>query len=294
MKEADLIYAAGPDLGLMAHIAGVFLRKPVVIEVGDIREVQTAKGVTGAIARFIDRLVSRAASLLVVTAEGYAREYYGKWLKVDTPTLVIENKLEPGIPPADGEARQTPTDSLTIGYFGLLRCRRSWETLERLARKRPDVHLVVAGIVFAPSDLIERIEQLPNARWLGEYKSPGNLPSLYGQVDMIWASAFPDKYSWRWARANRFYESCHFKRPLVVNIGSDDGHAVREHDIGLEIGRDDIEADVNTVSAITVDDLARWRANLESLDPGTYTYTNEASQLRDAIQNILGEPAKDR
>ena len=51
----------------------------------------------------------------------------------------------------------------------------------------------------------------------GEYRSPQDLPAIYGGVDMVW-SCYPEireeDYNFKWGRPNRFYEGCYFKKPF--------------------------------------------------------------------------------
>ena len=42
---------------------------------------------------------------------------------------------------------------------------------------------------------------------------------VYGRIDLVWACyqpIGPDDWNLRWARPNRFYESCLFQKPLVL------------------------------------------------------------------------------
>lgn len=285
MRNTDVVYASGSDLGAFAQIAGLFLGKPVAIEVGDIRKIQVNRGLVGSALRALETIVANSASLLVATTDAFITEYYRKTLHVTTPSLVIENKLEPGV----GSSEPRTTGNFTIGYFGMLRCDTSWSILEALAVSRPTWNILVAGMAFQPPDIEKRIERLPNVKWLGEYKSPQDLPQLYGQVDMIWASPFPgpDESNWRWARSNRFYEACHFRKPLIVYRDSGDGKAVRTYDIGIEIGGNSIETNVRKINAICKDDIERWSQNMRELEPSVYTLTDESKLLGESLSMIV-------
>lgn len=292
IARSDVVYASGSDLALFGLIAGLFLKVPLVAEVGDVREVQTAPDAVGFLARRLEAAVMRSAALIVSTTKAFVEDYYHGWLKVATPALVIENKLEPGMP---APAPRPPGDRAplrAIGYFGLLRCPRAWETLEALASARPDITVVVAGFVFEPPDLVERASKLPNVKWLGSYKSPEALPALYGQIDIIWgACPFPTtkEQNWRWALPNRFYESCQYRTPMIVLTGSGTSRLVNEYKVGLNIGFGTVADDVRLIEQITPNDLARWRDNLSKLDPKLYTYTDEATTLARSVVSIAEE-----
>ena len=51
----NIIYASGADMAFMALLAGFGLDKPVVAEIGDIREIQVSPGLKGRLIRIIDK-----------------------------------------------------------------------------------------------------------------------------------------------------------------------------------------------------------------------------------------------
>lgn len=94
IRRNDVVYASGQDVAFMALIAGLGLGRPVILEVGDIRELQVASGLKGRLVRIVDKYFVNACSLLVATAPGFIDTYYRQWLKASVPAMVIENKLE--------------------------------------------------------------------------------------------------------------------------------------------------------------------------------------------------------
>lgn len=301
LRRNHVAYASGPDMALVALIAGWGLGRPIVLEVGDVREVQVAPGWKGRVARFLDKRFVEKCSLLVATAPGFIDDYYRKWLGASVPAIVIENKLEPFS--SDGaclsengaaslEGKPLLERPLRIGYFGGLRCAWSWRVLEGLAKARPnDVEIVFAGYPMNPVDLPQRVEHYNNMKYLGQYQSPQDLPMLYNAVDIIWACYQPigaADWNLRWARPNRFYESCFFKKPLISRAGSSDAVVVVKHDLGLIVNDSEVEQAVETLSRITRADLDRWRKNIAVLPESFYLYTTETADLAKAIQNLVG------
>ena len=299
MRRNDIIYASGPDMALFALVAGLGLRKPIILEIGDIQAVQFAKGFRGYIVRALDKFVVNSSRLLVVTASGFVDYYYRKRLNTRTPVLVLENKLEMPVFDADRIAVPAPMKGtplldrrLRIGYFGLLRCDWSWRVLESLALSRPDeVKIVVAGYPMIPVDLVERAAKLSNVEFLGEFHSPKDLPALYGNVDLVWG-CFPippeqDDRNWMWARTNRFYESCFFQRPIIVLAGSGDAAEVERYGIGMIVGGAGIAEVTDVLSGIKLDDILRWRENISKVPQRVYLYTTEIEELRKALGDIV-------
>ena len=302
IRRNHLVYASGPDMAMIALIAGLGLGKPVILEIGDIRRIQVASGLTGYLTRLLDLYVVNASRLLVATAQGFVDGYYREWLHTKTPALVLENKLEASTTESDHikisalmEDKPLVDRPLRIGYFGVLRCGWSLQVLEALALSMPsEVVIVMAGYLMSLVDLPERVARISNIEFRGEFRSPQDLPSLYGNVDLIWG-CYPSPEdrdpNWHWAqlicRSNRFYESCYFQKPIISLVGSGDGIEVERYKIGMIIHDQSIEKVVDVLSGISPDDLARWQENLSKLPRKVYVYTTEADELKGALEGIV-------
>lgn len=324
-RHADVIYVFGLDLALLAMVANSFRGKPVVLEVGDIRPIQVKQGLIGAAMRFISRKVYRHCELLVVTADEFVSGYYNPAPPEPTPHLVIENKLEPGFYPTQdrldasqsphpaSEALSTKNDSTSsstvaasgvtrIGYFGLLRSKWSFETLEKYAASNPHtVEIIVAGAVQEGHEAFASMIALPNVNYLGPYRSPDDLPQLYLQVDLVWACYpepeppnAPDNAAWAWAqavcRSNRFYESCYFKVPVISMLHSSDGKIVKEYNLGPVLPSHDYNAIAAELGDVTQQKLDTWTTNISNLPMSIYSFTNEAELLGQAIRQCVNDP----
>ena len=301
MKRNDIVYASGADMALMALAAGLGLGKPVIVEIGDIREMQVASGIKGRIVRFFDKRFVNSWSFLVATTPSFIDVYYREWLKSSVPAMVIENKIEAdfaeevsqkGIQ-SSIEGKPLVDRPLRIGYFGGLRCEWSWRVLEAFAIARPkDVEIVLAGYVMDPQDLQEQVEKYLNITYLGQYKSPQDLPKLYSGVDLIWGCyqpIGPDDWNLRWARPNRFYESCLFQTPIVSRAGSCDSVEVERYNIGLIIEDEGIEKVMDKLSIIKPENLETWQHNMTKLPLSVYAHTTEMDELKNAITGLLKE-----
>lgn len=299
IRRNHLVYTFGSDMALIAIIASTGLGRPIILEIGDIQRIQVSSGLIGWVVRALDKSIIKSISLLVVTAKGYLEGYYKDWLKVRPRSLVIENKLEPADDSINNTDSYTTTAGiqfkdrpLRIGYFGLLRCDWSWKVLETLAIDKGDmIEVIVAGLPVVPADIEKRAEKIPNIKFLGEYQSPNDLPNLYGSVDIIWG-CYPQPKSgdcnWRWARTNRFYESCYFKKPIITLAGSGDAKEVEHLEIGVNInGNTGIKEIIDTLSSIKSDELDKWQKNLMRLPRNIYEYTTETLELSEQLRGII-------
>lgn len=292
------VYTSGPDMALIAWISGLGLRRPLFLEIGDIRAIQVAPGLLGGIVRFIDKTVASACSLLVVTSAGFLDHYYRKRLKTVTPAIVIENKIESTttgqtvLPPKRNPQLSFSDHPLRIGYFGVLRCEWSWLVLEAFAKAwKENVRITVAGHPMCTIDIPERVKDLANVEYLGPFQSPQDLPDLYSAVDLVWA-CYPgpdsDRPEWWTAqaicRSNRFYESCFFRTPLISLRGSGDAEIVDRYGIGLVLKDQEIPEVVKSLSQLQPQLIAEWQNQLETVPRDIYEYTHEVDDLSKAIK----------
>ena len=303
IRSNDIVYAFGPDMALLCLVSGLGLGRPLILEISDIREAQTAGGLKGRLIRAVDKYLADSCHLLVATAHGFIDSYYGQWIKTTTPALIIENKLEPPDVAEQNRMRETPRlkgvplvdRPLRIGYFGLLRWENSWQILTLLATARPnDVEIVVAGHPMEPADLPKQAENYPNIAYKGEYRSPDDLATLYYSVDLIWAT-YPDTDHWnfRWARTNRFYESCFYQTPIISRLGCADAVEAQYYGIGLVIEDHDNHKIVDSLRKITSDDLNKWQENIAKVPPEVYLYTTETEELEKALRAIYTTKSSD-
>lgn len=293
VQGVDAIYAFGLDTLFLGWLASRFSSKQIKIiyEVGDIRSVFLEGNLLSRCMRSLERFLLREVGLLVVTSEAFVTGYFhGVQGLGPLHYQVIENKLAADVPCGlqDVTLCNRQIDGLRIGYFGLIRCRRSWSILNKaVAAGNGRIQLYLRGISMGVQDLEDQAQRNPQIDYDGPYMVPDDLPSMYGRVDMVWA-CYPYQGSglgnWRWARTNRFYEACYFRRPMFAQKGTEDSRPVESLGLGLALDLADIEGTVDKILEIRRPDIDRWRQNMKSLPKEAYVLSNEHEQLLEAIQ----------
>lgn len=302
LKNCDAVYASGPDMAFLAILSNVFLRKPVILEVGDIQKGQIESGIKGKLIRFFDKITINNSSLLIATASGFITGYYRKLLKSNTPAIIIENKLDNlSLEQSSENTIESKVPildrPLSVGYFGVLRSEWSFKVLEHLAISFPEkINICIAGIPSIDTVLFNKVTAIDNIEYLGKYKSPGDLSTIYKKVDIMW-TCFPDPSLdnsnplWRWAqlicRSNRFYESCFYKKPIIALKNSGDGIEVEKYDIGLIIENQQVESVVKSIMGISPEKYSVWKTNTEKLPQKVFLYTDEVEKLRTSITKLI-------
>ena len=299
LRQNDLLYAFGPDLGALASVAAFGTGKAVVLEIPDLSPRQTASGPLGRIVRAVDRALVERCRLLVLTSAEY-ENYYGARLRARTPRLVIENKVDPEIAAAFEAARPrapTPPEPPSarpwrLGWFGLLRDDWSLRLLESLARLAPGQFEFSLAGAFAPvvPDFAERASGVPNLLYHGPFPRE-RAPALCTGVDLTLSCYPPGPAHWRWSRSNRYYLACLCRTPLIVRAGTADAAETERWNLGLSLSEAAPEdAAAALLRDLTRKDHLRWRTNMARLPRTHYVATAEPARLRRAPAPPGGPP----
>jgi len=296
LSEPDIAYVFGLDMLLLYCLAAFGLRrKPkIIFEVCDIIPILVGESLKSRIIRWLERILIRKISLLVVTSEAFVTGYYEKIQGLTKlPYLVIENKLSREAPAlvVTLAGKERSSGSLRIGYFGVIRCQRSLEILKAVTmRGQGRVRIYLRGISMGEvTDIESHVRGNPWMEYGGPYVSPDDLPQLYRCVDIVWIcfTYVGERIgNWMWAKTNRFYESCFYKKPVIARLGTEDGRVVAEKELGICVDVSDVSSCVEQILSISPADLQRWHSNLNKLPEDIYLYKDEHQRLLDILNQI--------
>lgn len=188
------------------------VRRPgqrLVYECLDIHRLLLGRGLASRLLRRIERWAMRGVDLLVLSSPSFLSEYFADRRGYRGHSLLIENKV-PGFaasPPPP--ARPGPGPRWVIGWFGMLRCRKSLEQLSAIAAQAGGaIEVVIAGRASPQEfeDFEAQVAATPHLRYLGPYR-PEDLPALYASVHFVWAiDYFEEGLNSSWLLPNRLYE----------------------------------------------------------------------------------------
>lgn len=245
LRDCDVIIARNLEMLLLAARARrrYAPRASLVYEALDIHRLLLSKSPIGKALRRIERALLRRVDLLIVSSPAFLREYFIPMHALGQPggieTLVIENKLVPAMPNAVFSATAAPPDQAPpwhIGWFGMIRCRKSLDYLAGLAKRRPDLMRVT--IRGRPSytefeDFHAQIADTPGLFFGGPYR-PAELGALYGGVHFNWAiDFFEESANSRWLLPNRLYEGGAYGAIPIAIAGTETARWVQRHGIGV-------------------------------------------------------------
>ena len=240
LTQADLIVARNLDMLLTALSARRLaqLQIPVVYECLDIHRLVARDDAIGAMFRHIERRALRQCSGLWVSSPAFLSEYF-TGIHPDAPDAhLLENRLQaaPGPRPAIAPA-QKRAGKLRIGWFGNLRCARSLALLCQIAQSHGDaVEIILRGYPAEAEipDFLQIVQNQPGLSFGGRYQWPGELASIYEDVDVVWAGDFMDagKNS-EWLLPNRLYEGGWYACPPIAPATSQTGKWISAQGCGF-------------------------------------------------------------
>lgn len=239
LSTADVVVARNLEcLALAVRTAG---SRRTVYECLDIHRTLIEDG-------FVPRLIQRAeswllrrAALIVTSSPRFSSEHFDKGPGRDIPKLLIENKVllpEP-LPQASQRAAPSaggPDAPWTIGWFGMIRCRRSFTMLADLvARSDGRLRVLIAGIASPDifPDFEREVAAVPGMTFAGRYAAQA-IGTLYGRVHFAWAiDYFEEGLNSSWLLPNRLYESLCFGAVPIALETVETGAWLSRHGAGV-------------------------------------------------------------
>lgn len=298
LVRCDIVYARNLDMALCSLLALTFagVNRPLVYECLDIHRLMRRDDLIGAGLRGLERIVLDRSALLAVSSPAFIREYFNIRHPGRFSAHLIENRIADA--PGLGKRplfKDRPSTPLRIGWFGVLRCRRSLDLLETLAiRFGAKIEIVLRGFpdVMLP-DFHERVRHHHNMRYRGRYRSPEDLAEIYRSVDLIWAGDFHDAgFNSRWLLPNRIYEGGYFATPAVAPQETETGRWIRDRNAGFVVG-EPLETALPALIGELLDAPDRItcaQARLLSLPKATFIQPR--NEMRDVIDAALALSAK--
>ena len=157
--------------------------------------------------------------------------------------------------------RPAPGPPWRIGYFGVIRCRRSLECLSALVRSLPglvevDVRGKIASSVADQFDTI--LSRSPGMAYHGAYRYPDDLASIYGQVHLSWViDCYEAGLNSSWLLPNRLYEGGYYRAVPIAMRGVETGRWLDRHGLGLLIDEPIEQSILELVAGLTPEHYQR-------------------------------------
>lgn len=239
---ADIVIARNLEmLALAVRGRGLCTDTPpaLVYESLDIHRLLLNRGMAGSALRALEGWLSRRASGLIVSAPAFVSGYFDALSRVALPVRLVENKVYP--PPAAGQlaAPRPAGPPWRVGWFGAIRCAKSFSILSNLAaRSDGAIEVVIRGRPAYDQipDFDRAVAQAPGLRFEGPYKNPDDLAAIYGEVHFTWAiDMFEEGLNSSWLLPNRLYEGGLYGAIPLARENVETGRFIRDLGIGVTL-----------------------------------------------------------
>lgn len=268
LASADVFYARNLDMLTLAANARASSgsRAALVYECLDIHRFMTRQDALGAALRAVERSLMKNVAAVVVSSPAFA-EHYFKRIHPSAQTMLVENRLPFGFdygPRSPNMSGQS--GPIKIGWFGVLRCKRSLRLLLNLAdRFAQTIELSFRGAPSRPDlpDFETQIGRRANVKFGGRYQWPDDLAQIYAGVDVVWAGDFHDpSANSRWLMPNRLYEGGYYATPPIAPAASETGRWISAHDFGFTLSEPLEETLPALIASLDRTSIALARARL--------------------------------
>ena len=255
LPKPAIIVARNLDLLAIALAARMLgrLKGPVVYEVLDIRGVLLGASPIAVLLRFAERQLLRHCDALIVSSPGFATRYFRPIQGYRRPIILVENRLNPAALAASRQPegdwlsrgrtkREVDLSHLVVGWVGAFRCARSAALLAGLARRLPQIRILLAGVpTYCDHETFRRtFDGLSNVTFHGEFPYPRGLYDVYAQIDLNWGFDLSKRGgSGRWLLPNRLYEGGFFGVPMLTESDSETAAYVERLGIGWAVAPDE-------------------------------------------------------
>ncbi|HEU4990679.1 MAG TPA: glycosyl transferase family 1 [Gemmatimonadaceae bacterium] len=300
--QQDAILARNLEMLAIGYFArAVSVPKPVLIyECLDLHKFMLRQDPIGASFRWLEGFFSRPAAALITSSPAFVANYFRPLSKVRSPVRIIENKVlalagqgEPRNHHASatndsagvGEATPSlpyeiqPGPPWRIGWYGLIRCRRSLSVLSRLAEESNGlVEIMIRGRPWAdqfPSFEAE-IAQVPGIRYLGQYSNLKDLEELYSSVHFSWTVDFTeDNGNSALLLPNRLYEGGYYNCIPIAELRHETGRFLVRLGIGVVLNASSPDGLLKFFRELTAEQYESLRAAAGAVPKSTWAYARE-------------------
>lgn len=283
---ADVIVARNLE---MLGIAARWKRpgQRLVYECLDIHRLMLGDGPASRAIRALERRLLAAVDLLVVSSPAFHHAYFRDRQHYDGPVMLVENKVMEA-PDACPRVRAAMSGRpWRIGWFGMLRCRRSLRILEELVVNASGrIEVLIAG---RPSrnefeDFEASVAQIDGIEFAGPYR-PDQLADLYGAVDFSWCiDFFEEGLNSAWLLPNRLYESiAHGTVPIALEQ-VETGRWLAARDIGIRLDR--VENLAATLGSLSTVQFAAMQESVCDLDRSDVAFDD--ADHRELVRQVAG------
>lgn len=280
-ESADVILARNLEM-LAIAVRGRSLcknRPTIVYECLDIHRLLLNSGIIGKALRALEGWLCLRASGIITSSPAFITEYFNTLSNVRVPIRLVENKVYPVAAISVDTSPRLAEKPWKIGWFGIIRCRKSLAILAELARNSGGaVEVIIRGrpALDQFDDFHNTVNTTQGLSFHGAYKNPDDLENIYREVHFSWCiDMFEEGLNSSWLLPNRLYEGGLFKTVPIALVNVETGRTMQRMGIGLTLS----EASAPELRAffdqLTSESYRNYEKNVSALPPSSWSFNND-------------------
>ncbi len=295
--ETDVILARNMEmLAIAVRIRSMFGNAvPIVYESIDIHRLLLRNDYAGKSLRSLEGWLTRRASALITSSPAFITEYFNSRSNVRLPARLVENKLYP-LPAIFEMPVRTPGPPWKIGWFGVIRCRKSLDKLlELVKRASGTVEVIIRGLPALDQfdNFYQSTNSVPGLRFEGAYKNPDDLSTIYHEVHFAWAiDMFEEGLNSSWLLPNRIYEGGLFGAVPIALATVETGRTLDRMGVGVRLDTLDVDALVDFFNQLTAAEYLALEEKVRAMPVSSWTFSKQ--DCKDLVQYLASFTRKVR
>ena len=238
--EYDLIHACDFDTIIPALVCRAIWHKKVVYDIFDFYADHlraTPEWIKNAI-RAVDLRCISTADAVILADDSRWNQIRGSQPR--RSAVIFNSPEDDKYTPQDGNSKdqtftQRPVNSLLhIVYIGLLQVERGLFELIGVLRKHPRWSLALAGFGGDEVQILEQLQDMPNANWNGRISYQEAL-QLSSAADTLIATYDPTIPNHRYSSPNKVFEAMMLGKPIIVAEDTNMDRIISEAECGLVV-----------------------------------------------------------
>ncbi len=189
--NADVVIARNLEM-LAIAVRGKSLchNVPIVFyECLDIHRLLLDRTLIGSTLRALEGWLARRASALITSSPAFIGNYFNTQSSVRLPVVLLENKVFQIQEKTTCPVMRHSGPPWIIGWFGIIRCKKSLQILNALVHQsQGKVEVVIRGrpALDQFDDFYKSVSETPGIKFLGTYLHPDDLAEIYRNVHFNW------------------------------------------------------------------------------------------------------------
>jgi succinoglycan biosynthesis protein ExoL len=269
---ADTVIARNLEMLMIAAFARVIYapKATLVYESLDIHRTLLGDGPANKILRWIERRLLAKSDRLLVSSPAFVDHYFTPRQHWRGPTTLVENKLLRLGSETAAIGRPTPSARAPwrIGWFGVIRCRKSLDMLCRIATVADGaVEVVIRGRPARTEfdDFDAQVARTPHVTFEGPY-APSDVAAHYAETHFAWAiDYFEEGLNSTWLLPNRLYEAGASGVPPIALASVATGQWLERHQAGVLVN-DPVHDLAAYIAALTPEGYLVERERIARID----------------------------